>query len=66
MLHRTAPKAPPSRQLHGIDAYGASVIQADEYDAIPELTDADLARGTCKISGKAVGLSEGKATLMQP
>lgn len=39
----------------------AHIIQADEYDEIPELTDADLARGTWKITGKVVSPAEGKA-----
>ncbi|MEQ1555349.1 MAG: BrnA antitoxin family protein [Gallionella sp.] len=39
----------------------AHVIQSDEYDEIPELTDADLARGTWKIAGKVVSRTEGKA-----
>lgn len=39
----------------------AHVIQADEYDEIPELTDTDLARGTWKNAGKVVSPAEGKA-----
>ena len=38
----------------------AHVIQADEYDEIPELSDVDLARGTWKIASKAVSPAEGK------
>lgn len=39
----------------------AHVIQPDEYNEIPEITDADLARGTWKIAGQIVSPAEGKA-----
>jgi len=39
----------------------AHTVQADEYDELPELTDADLALGTWKTAGKIVGPAEGKA-----
>lgn len=39
----------------------AHVITADEYDEIPELTDADMRRGTWKIGDRAVSEAEGRA-----
>ena len=35
-------------------------IQSHEYDELPELTDADLARGAWKIAEKTVTSAEGK------
>jgi uncharacterized protein (DUF4415 family) len=37
------------------------VNNAAEYDELPELTDADLKRGTWKVGGSKVSASEGKA-----
>ena len=35
-------------------------IQPHEYDELPEINDADIARATWQIGGKAVSPSEGK------
>lgn len=47
-----------SSNLSQSDAHS---IQADEYDEIPEIADADLARATWKIADKIVSAAEGKA-----
>jgi uncharacterized protein (DUF4415 family) len=39
----------------------AHEIQPQEYDELPELTEADLARGVWNIAGKEVTPAEGKA-----
>lgn len=39
----------------------AHVIQSDEYDDLPEITDKDLTRGAWKIGGAVVSETEGKA-----
>lgn len=39
----------------------AHVIQPDEYNEIPDIAEADLARGTWKIAGKVVSPAVGKA-----
>jgi uncharacterized protein (DUF4415 family) len=37
------------------------VISPEEYDELPELTDADLARGKWKVGGKRVSEAAGRA-----
>lgn len=39
----------------------AHTITSDEYDEIPELTDADMARGVWKIGDRVVSEAEGRA-----
>jgi uncharacterized protein (DUF4415 family) len=39
----------------------AHVIQPDEYEELPVLSDADLARATWKIADKVVSAAEGRA-----
>lgn len=44
-----------------LDRLDAHAITPDEYEELPELTDADLSRATWKIGGMAVSEAEGKA-----
>jgi uncharacterized protein (DUF4415 family) len=39
----------------------AHEIQSQEYEELPELTEADLERGVWKIAGKEVASADGKA-----
>ncbi|WP_367027006.1 BrnA antitoxin family protein [Methylococcus sp. ANG] len=44
-----------------LDKVDAHVITQEEYDDIPELSDADLARATWKIGDSAVSATAGRA-----
>ena len=52
-----------NNQNSGIDLarVDAHEISPQEYDELPELTEADLERGIWKIAGKEVTQAEGKA-----
>lgn len=39
----------------------SQAISPQEYDELPEISDADIARATWHVAGKAVSPSEGKA-----
>lgn len=54
----SANKAVMGSDLGKVDAH---VIGTEEYDEIPELTDADLARAVWKIGDKVVSEAEGRA-----
>jgi uncharacterized protein (DUF4415 family) len=44
-----------------LDKLDAHIIQLDEYDDLPELTDEDMTRGTWSVNGVEVSEAEGRA-----